>query len=257
VGCARAGRPLSVVEPDGEVPPSATVLDPSRPDQADDGSDDLRGLLSETAETAASVSAEPGPDWAVERFGLSSNDRFAVLSGLPGQLISALSSALDAGGTLIFADRSPSRDIGALVTWLQANRVSVVYASPPLLRAIAAKGPLPALRYIFVENTGTLTAHDVQALRQLSAGCRLVATYRTGPDGRPLAAYQVPDDWCLEAAPLRVPLGAEVAGSAVQLLHPAGQAAAIGEVAEICFGSERTGDLGRRWPDGTLEFVPR
>ena len=23
------------------------------------------------------------------------------------------------------------------------------------------------------------------------------------------------------------------------------------------FGSERTGDLGRRWPDGTLEFVPR
>ena len=29
----------------------------------------------------------------------------------------------------------------------------------------------------------------------------------------------------------------------------------IGEVAEIYAGSHATGDLGRRWPDGTLEFV--
>jgi amino acid adenylation domain-containing protein len=265
VGCARSGRPVSVIEPDGAAPASAMVLDPSRPDQAADRSADSRSVLpeaaetgqtAEKAETAALDSDGPGPDWAVERFGLTCDDRFAVLSGPPGQLMSALSSALDAGATLIFAERSPSRDIGALVSWLQVNRVSVVYASPPLLRAIAARGPLPDLRYVFIENTGSLTAHDVQALRQLSAGCSLVATYRTGPAGRPAAAYQIPDDWRLESAPLRVPLGTELAGSAVQLLHPAGQPAATGEVAEICLGSERTGDLGRRWPDGTLEFVP-
>jgi hypothetical protein len=31
--------------------------------------------------------------------------------------------------------------------------------------------------------------------------------------------------------------------------------AATGELAEIWHGADRTGDLGRRWPDGTLEYV--
>ncbi|HEV2087565.1 MAG TPA: amino acid adenylation domain-containing protein [Cryptosporangiaceae bacterium] len=260
LGCMDAGLPLSVVEPGGDVPASATVLDPSPTHEAADSTIDLRGLLADPAETVtsapgATVLAARGEDWAVERFGLRADDRFAVLSGPPGQLLSALSSALHAGGTLVLADRSPNRDIGALVDWLRANRISVVYANPPLLRAIAARAQLPALRYVFVENTGSLTAHDVEALRRLSADFRVVATYRTGPDGRPIAAHQVPADWRLETAPLRVPLGAEIAASAVQLRHPSGQPAAVGEVGEICHGAERTGDLGRRWPDGTLEFV--
>ncbi|ASW54311.1 hypothetical protein [Plantactinospora sp. KBS50] len=190
----------------------------------------------------------------MQRLGLSADDRFAVLSGPPGQLMSALSSALHAGGTLLFADR-PTNDAGALADWLRANRVSVVYASPPLLRSIAGRTQLPALRHVLVANTGNLTAHDVEALRRLSPDCRIVATYRTGPHGRPVAAYRVPDDWRLETAPLRVPLGTGLAGRPVRLRHPGGQPAAVGEVAEICVGERRTGDLGRRWPDGTLEFV--
>jgi acyl-coenzyme A synthetase/AMP-(fatty) acid ligase len=47
-----------------------------------------------------------------------------------------------------------------------------------------------------------------------------------------------------------------VSGPAV-LLNPAGQPAATGEVAELCLGAARTGDLVRRRSDHLLEFVGR
>jgi hypothetical protein len=61
--------------------------------------------------------------------------------------------------------------------------------------------------------------------------------------------------WEPGTAPLRVPLGAELGADAVELRHPTGQPAAVGEVAELHAGDRRTGDLVRRWADGTLEYV--
>jgi acyl carrier protein len=55
----------------------------------------------------------------------------------------------------------------------------------------------------------------------------------------------VPDDWRPDTAPVRVPLGTGL------------QAAAVGEIAEIRAGDRPTGDLGRRWADGTVEYVRR
>ena len=52
-----------------------------------------------------------------------------------------------------------------------------------------------------------------------------------------------------------MPLGSELPGRPAQVLRPSGQRAAIGEVGEICLGSHHTGDIGRRWPDGSLEFI--
>jgi non-ribosomal peptide synthetase component F len=111
------------------------------------------------------------------------------------------------------------------------------------------------LRHVFVENTGDLIAQDVEALRKAAPDCRLTAVYRTGPDGRPLATATIPDDWQLATAPLRVPIGAELDRGAVRLLRAAGRPAAAGEVAAIHDAAGPTGDLGRRWPDGTLEYV--
>ncbi|WP_433389500.1 amino acid adenylation domain-containing protein [Micromonospora sp. KLBMP9576] len=247
LGVRGAGRPLTVIEPGSDPGAAATVLDP---EQAD-----VRELVARPSGVTAAPPQRPGTDWAVERFGFGPADRFAVLSALPGHTMAALSAALHAGGRLVLADRSQTADVEAIAAWLRIERVSVLHAGPPLLRAIAARGELPAIRHVFVENTGSLTGHDVAAIRAISPGCQVVATYRTMPDGRPATACLLPPHWRPETAPLRVPLGVELPGRPVVLRHPGGQPAAVGEVAEICHDGDRTGDLGRRWPDGTLEFV--
>jgi non-ribosomal peptide synthetase component F/acyl carrier protein len=267
LGCMKAGATFSVIEP---TDPStarhlgiSTVLDASPADGTADGTINLSALLEDMADQPPTGrEGTPGSaadfDWAVERFGLGGDDRFAVLSCLPGHLLSAMSSAFYAGAALVIPERPLGEDIGALTAWLQASSVSVMYVNPPILRAIAAQVPqpqFPALRYVFIDNSGELISHDIDALRQLAPTCRCVSVYRVGRDGRPLAVHAVPDDWQLQTAPLRVRIGTELEGAPAHLLHPSGSPAAVGEVGEICFGSHQTGDLGRRWSDGTLEFV--
>jgi non-ribosomal peptide synthetase component F/acyl carrier protein len=267
LGCRIADATFTVIEAADARPRDlgvSTVLDVGPTSEAADATIDLSPLLRAQTEPSrigpegASGSPALNGDWAVERFHLGREDRFTVLSNSSDHLLSALSSVFYAEATLVIPEHPVSGDIGGLTTWLHANSISVMYVSPPILRAIAASTPrpeLPALRYVFVHNSGGFISHDVDALRRLSATCRCVGLYRVGQDGRPLAMYAVPDDWQLQTAPLRVPLGAELEDDPAHLLHPSGQPAAIGEVAEICFGSRRTGDLGRRWLDGSLEFV--
>jgi acyl carrier protein len=136
----------------------------------------------------------------------------------------------------------------ALLKWLQTNAITVLYVRPPLLRLLAARaqpGQLSALRYVFVGNNGDLLSRDVERLRAAAPGCRCVGVYRAATDDRPLATYPVPDGWRSDTAPVRVPLGTGL------------QAAAVGEIAEIRAGDRPTGDLGRRWADGTVEYVGR
>lgn len=265
LGCMKAGATFSVADTAVDLPAYSgvsAVLDCRPAGEVPAGTLDLRAVLRDEQDpgTGGQDGAAPGPagDWAPGCYDLGGADRFAVLSGPPGLLLSALSTAFAAGATLVLPERGLAGDPGALLGWLQENSISVAYLSPPVLRAIAAHAPgrqLPALRYVFVENSGEALCHDIGALRRLSATCRCVALYHVDRTGLPLAAYQVPDDWQPDAAPLRIPLGRELPGAPARLLHPAGQPAATGEVGEICVGELRTGDLGRRWDDGTLEFV--
>jgi len=288
VGTMRAGMTCSVIEVDGPVDARflgvSTVLDVPTAGGLVGGAVDVTEFLTGMADPAEQAKIEeaavedtapgygaPGlmapaahDDWAVIRFGLGRDDRIAALSGLPGHLVSAVSSAICAGATLLVAvpDLTEPRRLAA---WLRDNAVTVVFATTPVLRAIttyAADGQLPALRYAFVDNSGQLLAHDVEALHQISPSCRCVGIYRMDRVGRPLAVYPVPDGWQAQQAPLRLPLGgpatdlaATATGDVTQLLRGADRPAAVGEVGEVCRGSHRTGDLARRWPDGTLEFV--
>jgi acyl carrier protein len=228
------------------------------------GTLDLSALRSRSAEDPGPAGPAPGaeaprpdaPDWAAERFGFSGGDRLAVLTHAPGHILSAVASAFSAGAALVIPDPAVSADIGALSDWLRVSGVTVAYLSPPLLRALAGHGArLPVLRYAFITNAGDLLGQDIAALAQVSPQCRGVGVYRIGRDGYPLALYPVPDGWQPQTAPLRIPLGTELPGAPAQLRHPSGQAAAIGEIAELWFGEYRTGDLARRWPDGTLDYA--
>lgn len=270
LGCLKAGIPFCVIE--AGAPDSArqlgisTVLDPAPSEPADAGPViDLSVLLLDTT-SGPHVPPESGPElpgqythWAAERFDLTGNDRFGVLPGSSGQLVCALCTALSVGATLSISPDATADNAGALAQWLRDNAVSVVYLSPPLLRAMTAQDPVPqlSLRYAFIDSAGELTYQDVTALRRVSASCRCVSLYRVTPAGQPLAAFAVPDTWSRETAPLRVPLGTEVDGIQLDLLNSAGRLGATGEVGEICVAGQRTGDLGRRLHDGTLEIAGR
>jgi len=267
LGCMKAGATFSVLDTAADLAMYTgvtAVVDCSPAGEVPDGTMDLRAILpgdEDQVPSGPDGSTEPpapAGDWAIERYDLGGTDRFAVLSSLSGHLLSAMSSTFAAGATLVLPERRLLDEPGVLLDWLRDNSVSVAYVRPAMLRAIAAHAPerqLPALRYLFVENAGETICHDIEALRRLSPACRCVALYRVDRNGRPLAAYQVPDGWQPGAVPLRIPLGSELPGRSARLLHPAGQPTAAGEVGEICVSDLRTGDLGRRWSDGTLEFV--
>jgi non-ribosomal peptide synthetase component F/acyl carrier protein len=259
-GAASAGVSMLLdAGPAGVREPATIDLSPLLADEGDHGDPAPAGRPDETGQPDGSGS-DRAVDWAVDRFGLGATDRFAVLSSAPGHLMSALHSAFAAGATLVLPDAATTCDVGALTAWLRSFDISVLYTTPSVVRVLAAQDPrpaFPALAYAFVDNSGEFLPHDVDALRALSPTCRCVGVYRVGADGRPLAVYPVPDDWQLQTAPLRVPLGVELPDRPARLLRPSGHPAAVGEIGEICFGPAHTGDVGRRWADGTLEFAHR
>ncbi|WP_405943440.1 condensation domain-containing protein [Streptomyces sp. NBC_00932] len=193
------------------------------------------------------------PDWAVARYGFGAHDRFAVLSGSTHHVISALLTAFAAGGTVVLVDHSPAVGARALAAELAEAGVSVLYAAPPVLRTLAGFS-LPALRHVLVENAGSFVPQDVVAVRRTAPEARCTGLYGVGPDGRPAALHDIPDEWAVDTAPLRVPLGQPAHGT-VRLVRRGGQEAAVGEVAELRVGDSWNGEFGRRWADGTLEFV--
>ncbi|MCH0563661.1 MULTISPECIES: non-ribosomal peptide synthetase [unclassified Streptomyces] len=262
LGCALAGVPFSAVAADPGLahhPFITTVLDPAPAGDTPEGAIDVRALLGDTVDGAGAAGEGPVPveaDWTLGRYDLGRQDRFAVLSGGSGALMSAFNASRAVGAALVMPDEATAGDPGALCDWLRDTPVTVLHLTPPQLRDLAAHGArLPSLRHVFLDNDGRLTSHDVELARRVSPSCRVVALYRVGATGRPLAAFDVPDGWSPETAPLRVPLGTEVDGSRAELLGAGGQPVVPGEIGEIRSGTRRTGDLGRRLPDGTLEFA--
>jgi Condensation domain/AMP-binding enzyme/Phosphopantetheine attachment site len=267
-GAAKAGVRCVVVETDDPAPSvqpeMPVVLDPGGAGEPAAGTIDLSAVLSADPGGGEPVQQRTGPagparqDWAAERFGFGRRDRLAVLSRRPGHLMSAMCSAFSAGATLVVPDVPLAGGGTAVTDFLLGNAITIAYLDPPILRAIGTRQPVPALPDLttaIIDNDGDLLPHDVVAAWEMAPGCRCVGVYRILPDGRPMAYFDVPHDLAVETSPVRIPLGVLLPGTPVTLRRPGGQAAAVGELAEIWCGPERTGDLARRRPDGALEHA--
>jgi len=221
------------------------------------GTVDVRRLLPERDHSEPTQAAVVDDDWAVQGLGLGPNDRVVVLTARPGHLVAALRSGFGAGATLVIPDRGFGSDVGALAEWLVDQAITVVFADVPILCALftlPTRPTFPALRYVVVDNAGDLLPHDVEAVRAMAPGCTCVGFYRVAADGRPSASYVVPRELAVSDAPLRIPLGTPVAGVPVEVRRTSGLPAPVGELGAIWIAGERTGDSGRRWTDGSLEF---
>lgn len=180
--------------------------------------------------------------------GLTPADRFAALTGRP--------EFWDAAGVTVLRPDLPLDDPDAVAHWLRTSAVTAVHLDTPLLRALtgrAAGAVLPLLQHVFLENDGTLTAHDVARARRLAPGCRVVSVYRPTEDSAPAAFFPVPANWAPASAPLRVPIG--MPNGAVPRAA-SGVPAAIGEVAVLHLGYGQTAPHRVRLrPDGLVEFA--
>lgn len=224
--------------------------------------------------------------WQREAFGLREDDRFALLSGLGHDpLLRDVFAPLSIGATLAIPEEEALRDPEALLAWLRDERVSVVHATPGLLRLLlAARGAtergLAGLRLVFAGGD-VLRAGDVRRLRQAAPAARVVNLYGTTETPQGVAFFEAPDPGPeSDAADARpVPVGRGREGVDLLVLDAGGRLAAIGELGEVgvrtpyltegylgepeltrarfVSGTYRTGDLGRYEPDGAVLLAGR
>ncbi|WP_440085824.1 amino acid adenylation domain-containing protein [Streptosporangium sp. LJ11] len=218
------------------------------------------------------------------RFGVGESDRVLALSALDFDLsVWDLFGLLGAGGSVVLPAEGERRDPDRWVALMEAHGVTVWNTVPALLDMLLVAEPerLPGgLRLALL--SGDWVGLDLPGrLRAAAPGCRLVAlggateaaiwsnffevpasvpsSWRSVPYGTPLAnqCFRVVDGRgrdCPDWVPGELWIGG--AGVAKGYRGDAETTAAkFVEVGGVRW--YRTGDMGRYWPDGTLEFLGR
>ncbi|WP_188307788.1 non-ribosomal peptide synthetase, partial [Streptomyces sp. CBMA123] len=224
--------------------------------------------------------------WYRDEYGLTAEDRFALLSA-PGHdpMLRDVLVPLALGATVCVPDHATLP--GRFADWAEAQRITVANLTPATLEYLLAGRPAartaPALRHLFFGGD-RLRGHHVTLARSLNPDVTCVNFYGATETPQAMSAHRVPAG---EPA-AEIPLGSGTPGSQLILLNPAGAPAGVGEPAEIHVRSPhlsagypadaaltaarfhtspvtgdpadrwfRTGDLGRYLPDGTVRFCGR
>ncbi|GAB3491567.1 non-ribosomal peptide synthetase [Amycolatopsis cihanbeyliensis] len=219
-----------------------------------------------------------------ERFGVGADDRVLAVSALDFDLsVYDIFGLLAAGGAVVTITEEDRRDARRWAELVARNGVTIWNTVPALLDMLLVvaenAGPLPALRLALL--SGDWVGLDLPArLAEVSPGCRFVAlggateaaiwsnvlevdrvdpAWSSVPYGHPLRnqRFRVVDtvgrdcpDW--------VPGELWIGGAGVARGYR-GAPELTAERFLVTGGVRwyRTGDLGRYWPDGTLEFLGR
>ncbi|MEV4836945.1 amino acid adenylation domain-containing protein [Nonomuraea sp. NPDC049486] len=221
-------------------------------------------------------------DWYPRAYGLTGDDRFALLAGLAHDpLLRDAFTPLVLGATLHVPGPDLVRDPAKLAGWLRGRRITVAHLTPQLAALIAAAGvQLPDLRLVLFGGD-RLTHADAARFRRVAPDARLVNAYGTTETPQAQAVHEIgdPPD---HGDP--VPAGHGVDGAELLVLDAAGAPAAVGELGEVVVRSRRlaesyldetltrerfarerdgetaryrTGDLGRYDPDGRVVLAGR
>jgi amino acid adenylation domain-containing protein len=218
-----------------------------------------------------------------QRYGVGADDRVLAVSGLDFDLsVYDVFGLLSVGGALVLVGEEDRRDAQAWARLCAEHQVTVWNSVPTLLDMLLVAAPevAPSLRLALV--SGDWVGLDLPARLAVRSGgrCRLVALggateaaiwsnamdvdhvpahWTSIPYGFPLRnqRYRVVDargrdcpDWV--AGELWI------GGAGVAVGYRGDPQASAAKFVEHAGGRwYRTGDLGRYWPDGTLEFLGR
>ncbi|HSL81320.1 MAG TPA: amino acid adenylation domain-containing protein, partial [Thermoanaerobaculia bacterium] len=235
--------------------------------------------------------------WMCERFGLSGEDRFSVLSALSHDpLQRELFIPVWLGAPMLFPDPERMGEPGWLATWAAREGVTVAALTPAMLQLLSQlpegepssdEPLLPALRRAFVVGEVLPRAH-VGRLRRLAPAVSCVNLYGATETQRAISFHEADLD---RPGKEVLPLGRGMEGVQLLVVREDGELAGIGEPGEIWVRSHhlaagylndpertaarflpnpflgdaapagdrvyRTGDVGRYLPDGTVEFSGR
>ena len=216
--------------------------------------------------------------------GITPSDRLTLLTSFGfDAAVMDLFGALLNGATLCIYDLA-DEPLHGLPQWIADERITVYHSTPTLFRALAAQGfpaGMDAVRYVVLGGEEAVR-RDAEIVREaFPADCVLVNGY--GPSECTVAA-QCFIDRSVELVGTRLPIGTPVDGIELLLLEEDGRPTPVyGEIgirgSHIALGYHgmteltarsflpdpdggdrgiyRSGDLGRRRPDGLFEFVGR
>ncbi|HST61204.1 MAG TPA: amino acid adenylation domain-containing protein, partial [Longimicrobium sp.] len=234
--------------------------------------------------------------WLAERFALTAEDRFSLLSGLAHDpLHRDVFTPLQLGASVIAPDPAGVGTPGYLGRWMADEEVTVAHLTPAMGQLLAdtsgragggdAGGSMPRLRRAFFVGD-VLVRGDVARLHRLAPDVTVVNYYGSTETQRAVS-YHVVDPDAATAKPI-VPLGRGIPGVQLLVRSANGALAGIGELGEVWLRSPhvalgyrgdaeltaarfvpnpwtgeagdamyRTGDLGRYAPDGEVEPAGR
>lgn len=212
--------------------------------------------------------------WERQFLGVSGNDRVSLLSGLAHDpVLRDIFLPLTSGATLAIPAPAAIRDPRRLRQWLSDTGITIIHTTPPmgkLLAEISAGQPVfPALRAICWG--GDLLPQTL--VNQFSAAnpqLRQVNYYGATETPQAVAFYSV------EPSPDRIlaPIGQALPHTRLTIIGHDGLPLPTGAVGEILVDTPyhvrlagqtagpggqhyRTGDLGYRLPDGTIQLIGR
>ncbi len=226
-------------------------------------------------------------DWYARTMNLGKTDRFALLGGLSHDpLLREIFTPLTTGAVLHVPPGDLARDPVRLAGWLAGERITVLHATPQLIRLLlaGARADLPDLRLVAIGGD-QLTHTDAARISRLAPAAKVVNFYGTTETPQAQAFHVVTP--AEKAGP--VPVGHGIDGVQLLVLGPEGQPAGIGELGRVTirsrylatgylrdgvldhdsttarFGGNHdeedrmyaTGDLGRYEPDGAVTLAGR
>lgn len=230
--------------------------------------------------------------WQTNAFGLSGNDRFALLSGLAyNHLHRDVFTALAMGAAVYIPPPEIAREPVQLCNWLRENSITVLHLTPALGQLLLTGGEktLPAVRRVFFGGD-VLPQGQVTNIRAMAPNATIGCFYGATETQRAVGYYEIPADFVAKDLDVNrpIPLGRGIEDVQLLLLNKNGKLAGIGELGELYVRSPhlaegyvgdetltrerfvtnpfisdpedrlyRTGEMGRYLRDGNVEWAGR
>ena len=170
--------------------------------------------------------------WYSDRFHIGPSDSTALLGGLSHDpLLRDAFLPLITGGTVCLPEQDWLRDPAKLVTWLAAERVTILHLTPQLGRMLATTGvSLPDVRLVVFAGD-RLAADDVRRAHDTAPRATIVNGYGATETPQLQAIHILPAGDTVGSS--AAPIGRGVPGSEIHVRTASGRPAAVGELGEI------------------------
>lgn len=199
--------------------------------------------------------------WMKERFDLSDESRFTMLSGIAHDPIQRdIFTPLFLGASLYIPTAEDIGTPGRLAEWMADKAVTVTHLTPAMGQLLSAQASrlIPSLRNAFFVGD-ILTKRDCTRLQQLAQNCRIINMFGTTETQRAVSYFPIPplseDPTFLKTRKDIMPAGSGMVN--VQLLvvnrSDKNQICAVGEVGEIYVRSGGLAEGYLQLPDATRD----